>query len=202
MKRFLIHGIIAGVLTAVAGIVYQMVYENALFLDFSLVINPGSIAGASIFGCVLMALGYWLLEHFKKANLKGWLNVLITVLSFLSILGPLSMSLPLDIEYPETSNRVSVLLRAMFGIWYVLIPHAFLLFFLQIGVMFVRVIAFWAVLFTGKYPEGMHAYMVGVIRWNIRVSAFMSYLTDTYPPFSRSGNEPEFTATSAPDLLD
>jgi hypothetical protein len=108
----------------------------------------------------------------------------------------------LDIEYPETSNRVSVLLRAMFGIWYVLIPHAFLLFFLQIGVMFVRIIAFWAVLFTGKYPEGMHNYMVGVLRWNIRVSAFMSYLTDTYPPFSRSGNEPEFTATSAPDLLD
>lgn len=108
----------------------------------------------------------------------------------------------LDIEYPETSNRVSVLLRAMFGIWYVLIPHAFLLFFLQIGVMFVRMIAFWAVLFTGKYPEGMHNYMVGVLRWNIRVNAFMSYLTDTYPPFSRSGNEPEFTATSAPDLLD
>ena len=108
----------------------------------------------------------------------------------------------LDIDYPETSNRVSVLLRAMFGIWYVLIPHAFLLFFLQIGVMFVRMIAFWAVLFTGKYPAGMHNYMVGVLRWNIRVGAFMSYLTDTYPPFSRSGNEPEFTATSAPDLLD
>jgi len=108
----------------------------------------------------------------------------------------------LDIDYPETSNRVSVLLRAMFGIWYVLIPHAFLLFFLQIGVMFVRMIAFWVVLITGKYPEGMHNYMVGVLRWNIRVSAFMSYLTDTYPPFSRSGNEPEFTATSAPDLLD
>ncbi len=101
MKKFLIHGIIAGVLTAVAGIVYQMVYENALFLDFSLVINPKSIAGASIFGCVLMALGYWLLEHFKKPNLKGWLNVLITVLSFLSILGPLGMSLPLDAEFPE-----------------------------------------------------------------------------------------------------
>jgi hypothetical protein len=108
----------------------------------------------------------------------------------------------LDIEYPETSNRVSILLRAMFGIWYVLIPHAFLLFFLQIGVMFVRMIAFWAVLFTGKYPEGMHNYMVGVLRWNIRVNAFMSYLTDTYPPFSRSGDEATFTSTSSPDLLD
>lgn len=101
MKKFLIHGIIAGALTAVAGVVYQMVYENALFLDFSLVINPGSIAGASIFGCVLMALGYSLLERFKKPNLKGWLNVLITVLSFLSILGPLGMSLPLEVEFPE-----------------------------------------------------------------------------------------------------
>jgi len=108
----------------------------------------------------------------------------------------------LDIEYPETSNRVSVLLRAMFGIFYVLLPHAFILFFLQIGVMFVRMIAFWAVLFTGEYPEGMHAYMVGVIRWNIRVNAFMSYLTDTYPPFSRAGDEVEFSQTSATDLLD
>jgi hypothetical protein len=108
----------------------------------------------------------------------------------------------LDIEYPEASNRVSVLLRAMFGIFYVLLPHAFILFFLQIGAMFVRMIAFWAVLFTGKYPEGMHAYMVGVIRWNVRVNAFMSYLTDTYPPFSRAGDEVVFNQTSAPDLLD
>ncbi len=108
----------------------------------------------------------------------------------------------LDIEYPKTSNRVSVLLRAMFGLFYVLLPHAFILFFMQIGVIFVRMIAFWAVLFTGKYPQGMHAYMVGVIRWNVRVNAFMSYLTDTYPPFSRAGDEVVFNQTSAPDLLD
>ena len=108
----------------------------------------------------------------------------------------------LDIEYPKTSNRVSVLLRAMFGLFYVLLPHAFILFFMQIGVIFVRMIAFWAVLFTGKYPQAMHAYMVGVIRWNVRVNAFMSYLTDTYPPFSRVGDEVVFNQTSAPDLLD
>jgi hypothetical protein len=101
MKKSLIHGIIAGILTAVAGIVYQRVYEEALFLDFSSVINPGSVAGASIFGCMLMAVGYGLLEHFKRPNLKGWLNVLITVLSFLSILGPLGVTLPLDVEFPE-----------------------------------------------------------------------------------------------------
>ena len=50
MKKNILHGIIAGSLAAVAGITYQMVYENALFLDFSLVINPGSIAAASFFG--------------------------------------------------------------------------------------------------------------------------------------------------------
>jgi hypothetical protein len=101
MKKSLIHGISAGILTAVAGIVYQRVYEDALFLDFSTVINPGSVAGASIFGCMLMAIGYGLLERFNKPNLKGSLNVLITVLSFSSILGPLSISLPLDVEFPE-----------------------------------------------------------------------------------------------------
>lgn len=108
----------------------------------------------------------------------------------------------LDIEYPESSNRVSVLLRAMFGGLYVLLPHMFCLIFMQIGVMFVRLIAFWVVLITGKYPEGMHSFMVGVMRWGIRVNAFMSYLTDTYPPFSRSGNEAEFSGQSSSELLD
>ncbi len=108
----------------------------------------------------------------------------------------------LDIEYPESSNRVSVLLRAMFGGLYVFLPHMFCLIFMQIGVMFVRLIAFWVVLITGKYPEGMHSFMVGVMRWGIRVNAFMSYLTDTYPPFSRSGNEAEFSGQSSSELLD
>jgi hypothetical protein len=101
MKKNILHGIIAGTLAAVAGIVYQKAYEDAMFLDFSSVINPGSIAGASLFGCMLMAFGYWLLVRFNKPNLKAWLNVLITVLSFLSILGPLGVTLPLDVEFPE-----------------------------------------------------------------------------------------------------
>ena len=101
MKKFLIHGVTAGVLAGIAGIVYQKAYEGAMLLDFSAIINPGSIVGASIFGCILMAIGYGLLERFKKTNLKGWLNVLIAILSFLSILGPLSMSLPLEVESPE-----------------------------------------------------------------------------------------------------
>jgi hypothetical protein len=108
----------------------------------------------------------------------------------------------LDIDYPESSNRITVLLRAMFGIFYVMIPHAFVLLFMQIGAMFVRLIAFWVVLITGTYPKGMHSYMVGVIRWTLRVSAYMSNLTDTYPPFSGSGDEADFDTSIESHLVE
>ena len=83
----------------------------------------------------------------------------------------------IEIERPVKSNRGTVLLRAMFGFLYVLIPHAFCLIFLLIGASFVRLIAFWAVLITGKYPKGMHDYMVGLLRWQYRISIYMGYMT-------------------------
>jgi hypothetical protein len=108
----------------------------------------------------------------------------------------------IEIERPEKSNRGTVLLRAMFGFLYVLIPHAFCLIFLLIGASFVRLIAFWAVLITGKYPKGMHDYMVGLLRWQFRISIYMGYMTDVYPPFSLKGNEADFNGSSSSDLLD
>lgn len=109
----------------------------------------------------------------------------------------------LEIERPETSNRLTVLLRMLFGVLYVMIPHMICLAFLSIGAVFVRLIAFWVVLITGKYPEGMHKFMVGLMRWQFRVNAYMGYLTDTYPPFSMSGDEADFgNAPSSSDLLD
>lgn len=109
----------------------------------------------------------------------------------------------IDMECPESSSRLKALVRIMFGFFYVMIPHAFCLVFLMIGASFVRMIAFWAVLITGKYPKGMHDYMVGVMRWQFRVNAFMGYMTDTYPPFSMSGDEAQFgTTVSNDDLLD
>ncbi len=108
----------------------------------------------------------------------------------------------IEIERPVKSNRGTVLLRAMFGFLYVLIPHAFCLIFLLIGASFVRLIAFWAVLITGKYPKGMHDYMVGLLRWQYRISIYMGYMTDVYPPFSLKGNEADFNNSSSSDLLD
>lgn len=68
--------------------------------------------------------------------------------------------------------------------WLILLPHYVVLFFLAIGAMFVSFIAFFATLFTAKYPEGMWNYMVGVHRWALRVMAYQMLITDSYPPFT------------------
>ena len=104
----------------------------------------------------------------------------------------------IELERPVKSNRISILLRQIFGIFYVLIPHVFCLYFVMIGMSFVQFIAFWIVLFTGKFPVGMHTFIVGVLRWQFRLDAFMSFMTDTYPPFSTKGDEADFGATLTP----
>lgn len=89
-----------------------------------------------------------------------------------------------EIEYPESISRGLTLVRLFFGTIYVLIPHGFMLFFRSIGTMFLMFLAFWAVLFTGKYPASWHSFNVGTLRWSIRVGLYLGNMSDTYPPFS------------------
>lgn len=88
----------------------------------------------------------------------------------------------LDFPYPDALqlNRWLPLIK-----WFLAIPHYFVLLFLGIAALIAVIIAWFAILFTGQYPRGLFDFVVGVLRWNIRVAAYAFVLvTDQYPPFS------------------
>lgn len=100
-----------------------------------------------------------------------------------------------DVTYPEHVSRGLTLLRTFFGLFYVILPHGIILSLLSIGVTFVMFIAWWAVLFTGKYPKSMFDFQVEYLRWSQRVNLYMANMTDTYPPFS---GKPDPAPAAAP----
>jgi len=100
-KNLLWHGVLSSVLASIAGVIYFEIYQYLMLSEFNAIVNWGSIVGASTLGCLLMMLGYWILTKFKLLKLMGWMNVLIAILSFASIIGAIDIALPLDIDYPE-----------------------------------------------------------------------------------------------------
>ncbi len=84
-----------------------------------------------------------------------------------------------EVDYPEELNRWLPLIK-----WLLAIPHIIVLLFLFIAVYFVFIIAFFAILFTKRFPRGLFDFTVGVHRWNYRVSVYTNLQRDEYPPFS------------------
>ncbi|KFD40624.1 membrane protein [Peptococcaceae bacterium SCADC1_2_3] len=88
----------------------------------------------------------------------------------------------IDIPYPDAKEELNRWLPLVK--WIMAIPHYIVLFFLYIGVLVAVIIAWFAILFTGRYPKSLFDYIVGVLRWSLRVSVYAFLLTtDRYPPF-------------------
>lgn len=88
-------------------------------------------------------------------------------------------------------GRGQLLLRSFFGIFYIGIPHFICLYVRLVGTYVLVFLAWWVVLFTGKYPESWHKFNVGTIRWATRVSLYMYFLSEKYPPFNGAPEEME-----------
>ena len=84
-----------------------------------------------------------------------------------------------SVNYPEKLSRLTTFFRVI-----MVIPHLVVLWALGIASTFVVFVAWWAILFTGKYPKWAFDFVAGYIRWYTRVSGYYLLVTDKYPPFS------------------
>jgi len=149
-----------------------------------------------IFGSGLIFIPTLLVILFRKKYPKWWFDWNLSLTKF--SVRVFSYLLLLTDQYPSTDDEQAVHIEIPYpdaakelkqGMplikWFLAIPHIFILCFLYIAVIVVTVIAWFSILFTKKYPEALFQFVVDVIRWSLRVSAYAFLLTtDKYPPFS------------------
>lgn len=107
-------------------------------------------------------------------------------------IGPNGSDDKTELHYPMIHiGRGQLLLRSIFGFVYIIIPHVICLWFRMIATYFLVFLAWWTVLFTGKYPENWHKFNVGTLRWQMRLGLYYGWLLDKYPPFSGAPDQME-----------
>ena len=90
-----------------------------------------------------------------------------------------------QIHYPDVEKELNQWLPLVK--WLLAIPHFIIICFLMVGVIFCTLIAWFIILFIGNYPKSMFYFVVGALRWILRVNAYAILLTtDEYPPFNLS----------------
>jgi hypothetical protein len=155
--------------------------------------DQGTEAAAAAGG--LLFFGPLLMILFRQKYPRWWFdfNLQLTrfstrVSSYLALMSDrypstdAEQSVHLDLAYPDVRrdlNRWLPLVK-----WVLAIPHYVVLFFLGIAAVFAVIIAWFVILFTGRYPRGIFNFVEGVLRWSLRVDAYALLLvTDRYPPF-------------------
>ena len=153
---------------------------------------------AAYWGAGLIVAPTALMIIFREKYPRWWFDFNYQMISFITRVG-IYLSL-LDDRYPSTDEEQSVHIKLEYPEvqtelnrfmplvkWLLAIPHYIVLFFLFIGAFAATVYAWFAILFTGRYPQDVFDFVVGVNRWTIRVEAYVFLLTtDEYPPFRLS----------------
>jgi hypothetical protein len=85
-----------------------------------------------------------------------------------------------EVDYPEKLSRWLIFVK-----WFLVLLHQFVLQFLGLFAFLAAVIAWFAILITGRFPRSLFNYVVGVMRWYLRVGAYTALLRDEFPPFSK-----------------
>jgi hypothetical protein len=176
---------IAILLGAISG--YQTGYSGG---------GGGEASTIAIGGTGLLFIPPLLMLLFRQKYPRWWFDWNVELLRFTNRVGVYfglltdrypstdeQQSLRLDVRYPDVPND----LNRWFPIakWFMAIPHYIVLTFLGLAALACVVVAWFAILFTGRYPRGLFDFVVGVGRWTLRVAAYAVLLTtDRYPPFS------------------
>jgi hypothetical protein len=100
-KRLFYHAILASVLAFIAAIIYKRIYFFATEVDFSKVLNLVKLAGLSLLFCMPAAFLQWGLLRWLGRKGEIVFNFLFSILTFASVMIPISVSLPLDVKFPE-----------------------------------------------------------------------------------------------------
>ena len=149
-----------------------------------------------VFAGGLLLAGPLLMILFRKKYPRWWFDWNRELLRFASRVA--AYLLLMSDEYPSTDEQQYVHLEVEYpnveadlgrGMplikWFLAIPHYIVLFFLSIAAFFAVILAWFAILFTGRYPKSIFDFVMGVHRCHLRVSAYAFILvTDKYPPFS------------------
>ena len=161
-------------------------------------LSQGAIQDATLASSVgLLFLPIVLMLLFRQKYPRWWFDWNVNLLRFSNrVTAYLAL---LDDRYPSTDEEQAVHLNLDYPDarqlnrwlplvkWFLAIPHYIVLFFLGIGAVVAVIVAWFAIIFTGRYPENLFRYVVGVIRWSNRVTAYAFLLvTDEYPPFQLS----------------
>jgi Domain of unknown function (DUF4389) len=149
----------------------------------------------AVSGVGLLFLPTLLLILFREKYPRWWFDWNLNLQRFANRIG-VYLAL-MDDRYPSTDEQQSVHLEYPYPDpvsdlgrgwplikWLLAIPHYVVLFFLTIGLIVAVIIAWFAILFTGRYPRGLFDYVEGVLRWHNRVVGYaLALVTDRYPPF-------------------